>query len=111
MIHRIVEPLIFPLLLVGLFWLSERSKNPDRKANREKMRFWVAVAILIACGELATDWHNEIGSSWQSHPELTFFATLGVFIAIFRITPPLRNSLTSASPDGPSPLQNQNKVS
>ncbi len=109
MTYRIVEPLIFPLLLVGLFWLSERYKNPDRKADREKMRFWVAVAILIACGEFATAWHIGIGSAWQNHPQLTFFAALAVFMTIFRIAGPIRTGLTTLS-ESPSSLRNQKEV-
>ncbi len=108
MVDRIVEPIGFPLLLLGLFWLSGRNKNPNRKADRQKMRFWVGVAILIACGELATAWHNEIGWAWRNHPEISFFAALAVFIAIFRIAAPIRHSLVSTPSDSPSPPHDQN---
>jgi cytochrome bd-type quinol oxidase subunit 2 len=100
MVDKIVEPIMFPLLLVGLFWLSERNKNPDHRANREKMRFWVGVAILIACGELAVAWHNEIGSAWQNHPELTFFATLIVLTGFNAVVLP-RHRLTALLDDEP----------
>ncbi len=110
MFDRIVEPIMFPMFLMGLLWLSERSKNPNGKANRERMWFWVGVAILITCGELATAWHNEIGWAWQNHPELSFFAALTVFMTIFRIVAPTGDGLLTTLSGSPSPQHNQNKV-
>ncbi len=103
MVDRIVEPIGFPLLLLGLFWLGERNNNPDRKADPKKMRFWLGVASLIACGEFATAWHNEIGWAWQRHPQLTFFASPIVFMTVFRLAVPIR-------PDSSWPPYTQNKV-
>ncbi len=82
MVSRIVGPIVFGFLFVVLFWLSERNKNAERRVDRKKMRFWVAFATWMACAEFASTWHNEIGSAWQNHPDLTLFGTLIVFAMI-----------------------------
>ena len=87
--EKIISPVGFPLVLLVIFWFSERNKNPERKADRATMRFWTGVCILIACGEYDVAWHNEIGLAWQNHPELALFATLAIFVAISVTTGPL----------------------
>jgi hypothetical protein len=89
MFHKLVEPIMFPLIFLGLFWFSERNKNSDRKPDRQKMRFWTGVCALMACGEYAAAWHGEIGLAWQNYPNLTSFSTLAVVAAIFGSTGPL----------------------
>src|SRR5438270_2373915 len=78
MVSRIVEPILFGFLFVVLFWLSERNNNRERKVDRKKMRFWVAFSAWMTCVEFASAWHNEIGSAWQNHPDLSLFGTLVV---------------------------------
>jgi hypothetical protein len=77
---------MFPLFLFGLFWFSERNKSPDRKADPRKMRFWIGVCSLMACGEYAEAWHWEIGLAWQNHPNWAIFSTVAVLTAIFAST-------------------------
>jgi hypothetical protein len=89
MFHKLVEPIVFPLILLGLFWFSERHKGPDRKADWQKMRFWIGVCSLMACGEYAVAWHWEIGLAWQNHPNWALFSTLAVFVALFASAGPL----------------------
>jgi hypothetical protein len=88
MLGKIISPVGFPLTLLALFWFSERNKNPDHKPDRKKMRFWIGCCSLMACGEYAMVWHNEIGLAWQNHPELTVFSTLAVVAAIFATAGP-----------------------
>ena len=73
MVNRIVEPIVFGFLFVVLFWLSERNNDPERKVDGKKMRFWVAFSAWMTCVEFASAWHNEIGSAWQNHPDLSLF--------------------------------------
>ena len=89
MAYKIIEPIVFGFLFVVLFWLSERNKKPERNVDRKRMRFWVAFAIWMACVELASTWHSELGSAWQSHPDLTLFGTLIVFAILNALAPPL----------------------
>jgi len=109
MVDKIVEPIVFGFLFVALFWFSERNKNPERKVNRSKMRFWVAVATWMACAELATSWHNEIGSAWQNHPELTLFGTLMVFGILIAVAPS-SHSFLAMFPDGGAGQRSQARV-
>jgi hypothetical protein len=93
MVHKIVEPVVFGFLFVVLFWLSERNKSPERKVDRKKLRFWVAFSVWMACAEFASAWHNEIGSAWQSHPDLSLFGTLIVFAILNAVAPSLQDLL------------------
>ena len=61
MFQRLIEPMMFPLILLGIFWFTERNKTPQHKPDRQKMRFWIGCCALIACGEYAVAWHKEIG--------------------------------------------------
>lgn len=108
MVNKIVEPIVFGFLFVVLFWLSERSKNLERKVDHGKMRFWVGFATWMACLELANAWHSEIGSAWQKHPELTLFGTLIAFAILNAIAPPL-HSFPRMFPDN-EPRHSQARV-
>jgi magnesium-transporting ATPase (P-type) len=100
MVRRIVEPIVFGFLFVIIFWLSERNKNPERKVDRGKMRFWMAFATWMTCAEFASLWHNQIGSAWQNHPDFTVFGTLIVFAILNAVAPPLHDLLTMFPDDG-----------
>jgi hypothetical protein len=89
MFHKLVEPMMFPLILLCGFWFMERNKSPDRKPDRQRMRFWMGVCSLLVCVEYALVWHWEIGSAWQNHPNGTLFATLAIFVTIFASAGPL----------------------
>ncbi len=99
MVNRIVEPIVFGFLFVVLFWLSERNNDPERKVDGKKMRFWVAFSAWMTCVEFASAWHNEIGSAWQNHPDLSLLGTLVVFAILKAIGPTLPDLLT-IFPDG-----------
>jgi hypothetical protein len=94
MFHKIVEPIVFGFLFLVLFWLSERSNSPERKVDRKKMRFWVAFSAWMTCVEFASAWHNEIGSAWRNHPDLSLFGTLAVFAILKAVGPTLPDLLT-----------------
>ena len=71
-LDKFVSPIVFPLILLGLFWFSERNKSPDHKPNRDRMRFWIGCWTLLALGELSLS-HGTTKSdhAWQSHPTVT----------------------------------------
>jgi len=92
MVDKFLSPVVFPLILLGLCWLSERNKSPDHTPNRDRMRFWIACWTLLAVGDYAIAWHNEIGHAWQSYPTVTFFSTLVIFVVIGWL-PPSKDSL------------------
>jgi hypothetical protein len=100
MITKIIEPFAFGFLFVVLFWFSERNKNPEHKVDHEKMRYWVAFATWMACAEFASTWHNEIGSAWQNHPDLTLVGTLIVFAILNAVAQPLQRFLTMLPDNG-----------
>jgi hypothetical protein len=93
MVDRIVEPIVFPLLLVGLSWLMERNKSADRKADHERMKVWIGCWSFLACVEYALAWHKEIGLLWQSHPAIALSSTLAIFVVISLLPSPSRDSL------------------
>jgi hypothetical protein len=101
MVNRIVEPMVFGFLFVLLFWLSERNRNPERKVDRDKLRFWVGFGTWMACAEFASAWHSQIGSAWQNHPDLTLFGTLIVFAILSAVGPPLHGFLRTLPDDEP----------
>jgi cytochrome bd-type quinol oxidase subunit 2 len=106
MIAKVLSPLGFPLLFVVIGWIALRNQRADHKAARSKMRLWIVIASMIACGDYAIAWHNEIGSAWLNHPELTLFATLIAFAVFNAVAPPL-DSLTMSFNNGP--LQHSEK--
>jgi hypothetical protein len=100
MMAKVFSPLGFPLLFVVISWVWLRNQSADHKAARAKMRLWIVIASMIACGDYAIAWHNEIGSAWQNHPEFTLFATLIAFAVFNAVAPPL-DSFTTSFNNGP----------
>jgi hypothetical protein len=82
MMEKLLSPLLFPAGLLATASLLRRIQNPDADIRRANLRFWLGSATVIACGEYAVAWHNEIGAAWQSNPT---FALLGTFIAFVGI--------------------------
>jgi hypothetical protein len=87
--EKLFSPLLFPTGLLAAAWLLRRIQNPDTQIQRANLRFWLGSAIVIACGEYAVAWHNEIGSAWQASPVLTLFGTFVAFLGIIRVAPSL----------------------
>jgi hypothetical protein len=87
--EKLLSPLLFPAGLLAAAWLLRRIQNPDPQIQRANLRFWLGSATVIACGEYAVAWHNEIGSAWQTSPALTLFGTFAAFVGIIVAAPSL----------------------
>ena len=74
MIDKIISPIGFPLVLVVIFWFSERNKSSEHKADRAKMRFGQGFVVLWP-GEDAVAWRKEIERAGQDYPNLALLMT------------------------------------
>ena len=79
---RLISPLAFPLLFLGISYLLGRIAN-HHQAPRKKIGYWVVVASWIACVEYAREWHNEIGEVWRNHPNIAVCSTFVVFMILW----------------------------
>ena len=102
--EKLFSPLLFPTGLLAAAWLLRRIQNPNPEIQRANLRFWLGSATVIACGEYAVAWHNEIGSAWQTSPSLTLFGTFIAFLGIVRVAPS-PSSFEAIVPTNPSPQE------
>ena len=109
MMEKLFSPLLFPTGLLAAAWVLRRIQNPDPEIRRANLRFWLGSATVIACGEYAVAWHNEIGAAWQSSPLLTLLATFVAFVGIVAAAPS-RSSFEAILPVNPSPRQSQEQI-
>jgi len=107
--EKLFSPLLFPAGLLAAAWLLRRIQNPDSEIRRANLRFWLGSATVIACGEYAVAWHNEIGSAWQTSPVLTLFGTFIAFVVIVAAAPSL-SSFEAIVPANPPPPQSRSEV-
>ena len=84
MLQKIIGPAV-PFVLIALFWLWLKHRDPDRALDRKRVRFYRGLLIGVTFMEYARTWHSEIGTAWQNHPDLTVFATLIVFGLLFTL--------------------------
>ena len=98
--EKLFSPLLFPAGLLAVAWLLRRIQNSDPQTQRANVRFWLGSATVIACGEYAVAWHNEIAAAWQTSPTLTLFGTFVVFLGIVAAAPSLESfeALVPANP-------------
>jgi hypothetical protein len=107
--EKLFSPLLFPAGLLAAAWLLRRIQNPDREIQRANLRFWLGSATVIACGEYAVAWHNEIGSAWQTSPALTLLGTFIAFLGIVIVAPSL-SSFEAILPANPPPQQRRTET-
>jgi hypothetical protein len=109
MMEKLLSPLLFPAGLLAAASLLRRIQNPDADIRRANLRFWFGSASVIACGEYAVAWHNEIGTVWQTSPGLALFGTFIAFVGIVAAAPSL-SSFEAIIPAKPSAQPSRSEI-